>query len=63
MKHALDIGNLGNCIRALGEGAAEENPQARLLLTQPGVGPVTALAFVLTGFPTHSRFSNVWDRK
>ena len=28
--------------------AAEENAQARLLMTQPGVGPNTALAFVLT---------------
>jgi len=28
--------------------AAEHNPQAKLLMTQPGVGPVTALAFVLT---------------
>ncbi len=28
--------------------AAEENVQARLLMTQPGVGPNTALAFVLT---------------
>jgi len=28
--------------------AAEQNPEARLLLTQPGVGPITALAFVLT---------------
>ena len=28
--------------------AAEENPQATLLMTQPGVGPNTALAFVLT---------------
>ena len=28
--------------------AAEENCGARLLMTQPGVGPVTALAFVLT---------------
>jgi transposase len=28
--------------------AAEENPQTRLLMTQPGVGPNTALAFVLT---------------
>ena len=28
--------------------AAEQNPQARLLMTQPGVGPVTSLAFVLT---------------
>ena len=28
--------------------AAEANPSARLLMTQPGVGPNTALAFVLT---------------
>ena len=28
--------------------AAEEHPQAKLLMTQPGVGPNTALAFVLT---------------
>jgi transposase len=28
--------------------AAEENSQARLLMTQPGVGPITSLAFVLT---------------
>jgi transposase len=28
--------------------AADEHPQARLLMTQPGVGPNTALAFVLT---------------
>ncbi len=28
--------------------AAEENPHARLLMTQPGVGPNTALAYVLT---------------
>jgi transposase len=28
--------------------AAEENPQANLLMTQPGVGPNTALAYVLT---------------
>ncbi len=28
--------------------AAEHNPQAKLLMTQPGVGPVTSLAFVLT---------------
>ena len=27
---------------------AEENERARLLMTQPGVGPITALAFVLT---------------
>jgi transposase len=30
------------------ERAAEENSQARLLMTQPGVGPITSLAFVLT---------------
>ncbi len=28
--------------------AAEQDAQARLLLSQPGVGPITALAFVLT---------------
>jgi len=28
--------------------AAEEHSQARLLMTQPGVGPITSLAFVLT---------------
>src|ERR1017187_4744804 len=28
--------------------AAEESPQAKLLMTQPGVGPDTALAYVLT---------------
>ena len=28
--------------------AAEQNAQARLLMAQPGVGPITALAFVLT---------------
>ena len=28
--------------------AAEQDPQARLLMTQPGVGPNTALAFVVT---------------
>src|SRR5207247_11039380 len=27
---------------------AEKNEKARLLMTQPGVGPITALAFVLT---------------
>jgi transposase len=30
------------------EQAAERHPQARLLMTQPGVGPITSLAFVLT---------------
>jgi transposase len=28
--------------------AAEENERARLLMTQPGVGPITSLAFILT---------------
>ena len=28
--------------------AAEKNEQARFLMTQPGVGPITSLAFVLT---------------
>jgi transposase len=28
--------------------AAQENPRARLLMTQPGVGAITALAYVLT---------------
>jgi len=28
--------------------AAEKNEKARLLMTQPGVGPITSLAFVLT---------------
>jgi transposase len=28
--------------------AAEENEKARLLMTQPGVGPITSMAFVLT---------------
>jgi len=28
--------------------AAEKDASARLLMTQPGVGPVTSLAFVLT---------------
>jgi transposase len=30
------------------EQAAEQHPQAKLLMTHPGVGPNTALAFVLT---------------
>src|SRR5258708_23907519 len=28
--------------------AAEHNPQAKLLITQPGAGPATSLAFALT---------------
>ena len=38
------IGKLDEAVQQ----AAEEHPQARLLMTQPGVGPNTALAFVLT---------------
>jgi len=38
------IGQLDHAVQQ----AAEENPQARLLMTQPGVGPNTALAYVLT---------------
>jgi transposase len=38
------IGKLDEAVQK----AAEEHPQAKLLLTQPGVGPNTALAFVLT---------------
>ena len=30
------------------EEAAEKNERARLLMTQPGVGPITSMAFVLT---------------
>ena len=38
---------VGKLDRAVAQ-AAEGHPQARLLMTQPGVGPNTALAFVLT---------------
>ncbi len=38
------IGKLDHAVQQ----AAEENPQARLLMTQPGVGPNTALAYILT---------------
>jgi transposase len=38
------IGKLDQAVQK----AAEEHAQARLLMTQPGVGPNTALAFVLT---------------
>ena len=30
------------------EAAAEKDQSARLLMTQPGVGPITSMAFVLT---------------
>src|SRR6202007_1202606 len=38
------IGKLDEAV----QGTAEENPQTKLLMTQPGVGPITSLAFVLT---------------
>jgi len=38
------IGKLDGAVQQ----AAEQHPQAKLLMTQPGVGPNTALAFVLT---------------
>jgi len=38
------IGKLDGAVQQ----AADEHPQAKLLMTQPGVGPNTALAFVLT---------------
>ena len=40
-------GQLGE-LDATAEKAAADHPQARLLMTQPGVGPITSLAFVLT---------------
>ena len=46
IKTLLD-GQVESLDRAVG-GAAQENLHARLLMTQPGVGAVTALAFVLT---------------
>jgi len=56
---------LGGLDRQIGEldqavqQAAENNPQARLLMTQPGVGPITSLAFVLTiGDVSRFRHSN-----
>jgi transposase len=42
---------LGEQIESLDAGvieAAEKNEKAKLLMTQPGVGPITSLAFVLT---------------
>ncbi|MGC2211038.1 MAG: IS110 family transposase [Candidatus Korobacteraceae bacterium] len=40
-------GQIGGLDQAA-QRAAEDNAQARLLMTQPGVGPITSLAFVLT---------------
>ena len=48
------------------ERAAAENEKARLLMTQPGVGPITSMAFVLTmgdvsRFRAASRWPVIWD--
>ena len=43
-----DVEPTGRQARHAVQQAAEENPQAQLLMTQPGVGPNTALAYVLT---------------
>ena len=40
----VQIGQLDTAV----EQAAADHEQARLLMTQPGVGPITALAFVVT---------------
>jgi transposase len=50
------IGTLDKAV----EEAAEQNAQANLLMTQPGVGPNTALAFVLT-IGDVSRWPVIWD--
>jgi len=45
------LASLNQQIAALDQAAAQaatEHPQARLLMTQPGVGPITALAFAVT---------------
>jgi transposase len=45
------LGSLNAQITELDEavsGAAQANPRARLLMTQPGVGPITSLAYVVT---------------
>ena len=45
------LGGLNQQVSELDEAvlqAAQQNPRARLLMTQPGVGPITALAFVVT---------------
>lgn len=46
VKRMLD-GPIAELDQALAQAAAQ-NEQARLLMTQPGVGPVTSMAFVLT---------------
>jgi transposase len=46
LREVLDV-QIGKLDEAA-QRAAEGNEQARLLMTQPGVGPITSLAFVLT---------------
>ena len=47
--HAGSTGRLAERVRPGGERSKpEQNPAAVLLMTHPGVGPVTSLAFVLT---------------
>ncbi len=41
------MGRLTGSIRAVVE-PAEKNEKARLMMTEPGVGPITSMAFVLT---------------
>jgi transposase len=63
---AGDVEPAGRRTRRGGAKAAEENPQAKLLMTQPGVGPSTALAYVLTigdvsRFPRGKQVAVIWD--
>jgi transposase len=54
------VGKLDQAVQQAAEGHAE----ARLLMTQPGVGPNTALAFVLTMYAASSgasRWRVTWD--
>jgi transposase len=43
------IGQLDEAI----DRATQQDPRSRLLMTQPGVGPITALAYVLTMGDVH----------
>ena len=55
------IGSLDQAVKEV----AQKNEKARLLMTQPGVGPITSLAFVLTmgdvsRFRAASRWPVIW---
>jgi transposase len=39
------------------EAAAEQDARVRLLMTHPGVGPITGLAFVLTSLVSRAAAS------